>query len=217
MRLTLSQLIKTDSSYTSQVFRKQMLDGFELNSCGFYDCKFLQCSFVESSLIECRFINCTFDTCDLSLLHLPRSKFSQVRFTDSKLAGVNWALADWPEAGLGEPLNFFKCVLNHATFIGLKLPGMKIIDCIAVDVDFREADLSGVDFSGTDLSKSLFIHTDLSKADLSKARNYQIDVSQNVLKSTRFSLPEAMSLLYNLDIILGEGEDGFLDAYSKST
>jgi uncharacterized protein YjbI with pentapeptide repeats len=55
----------------------------------------------------------------------------------------------------------------------------------------------------------VFGNTDLSKANLSKAYNYHIDASQNKLKGTRFSLPEAMSLLYSLEIIL-EGEDGIL-------
>ena len=81
-----------------------------------------------------------------------------------------------------------------------------MVDCVAVDVDFREADLSQADFAGSDLSESLFVNTDLSEADLSRARNYLIDPGQNVLKGARFSMPEAMSLLYNMDIILTDGE-----------
>ena len=99
--------------------------------------------------------------------------------------------------------------MSHATFIELKLRGIQIIDCIAIDVDFRQADLSTADFSGTDLSESMFGDTDLSGANMNKARNYQIDASQNVLKGARFSLPEAMSLLYSLDIILDGEEDIF--------
>jgi len=86
----------------------------------------------------------------------------------------------------------------------LKLRRIQIQDCVAVDVDFREADLSQADFSGTDLSDSLFLVTDLTQADLSRARNYRIDPSQNVVKKAKFSLPEAMSLLYGLDIVLVE-------------
>jgi len=46
----------------------------------------------------------------------------------------------------------------------------------------------------------------LTEADLSKARNYLIDPGLNQLKKAKFSLPEAMSLLYNMDIILTGGE-----------
>jgi len=41
-------------------------------------------------------------------------------------------------------------------------------------------------------------------ADLRFARNYQIDPSQNKVHKARFSLPEAMSLLYSMDIDLDE-------------
>ena len=102
------------------------------------------------------------------------------------------------------PVGFFKSDFSHSTFIGLRLRGIQIRDCVAVDVDFREADLSQADFAGTDLSQSLFSNTDLIEADLSRARNYHIDPGQNVLRQARFSLPEALSLLYSLDIVLVE-------------
>ena len=85
-----------------------------------------------------------------------------------------------------------------------------MLDCSAVEVDFREADLSRADFSGTDLSNSLFSKTDLSGADFSQARNYHLDPGQNKLKGAKFSLPEAMSLLYAMEIDLVNGvEAGF--------
>ena len=71
-------------------------------------------------------------------------------------------------------------------------------------MDFREADLTNADFSGSDLGQSLFLNTNLSEADLSTARNYHIAPEHNVLKGARFSLPEAMSLLFNMDIVLVE-------------
>jgi hypothetical protein len=44
----------------------------------------------------------------------------------------------------------------------------------------------------------------LTQADFTGATNYAIAASLNTLKKTKFSLPEAMSLLYSLDIILTE-------------
>jgi uncharacterized protein YjbI with pentapeptide repeats len=101
-------------------------------------------------------------------------------------------------------VGFFKSALSHSTFIGLSLKGIQIKACLATGVDFREADLSQADFAGTDLSESLFGDTNLTEADLSRARNYHIDPSQNAVKQAKFSLPEAMSLLYGLDIVLVE-------------
>lgn len=204
----MSFLICTQTHYTDQVFEEVRLEQAELVSSEFYDCTFIHCSFVESVFRDCRFVNCVFQKCDLSLAQVPNSVFSVTRFEDSKVLGVNWTQADWSATWLRDPIGFFKCAISHSTFIGLSLREIRIRDCVAVDVDFRESDLSQADFAGTDLSESLFSNTDLTEADLSRARNYHIDPGLNVLKQARFSLPEAMSLLYSLDIVLTEGEDG---------
>jgi uncharacterized protein YjbI with pentapeptide repeats len=198
--------LSSEKRYTDRVFDTLQMDSIQIDSSEFFDCVFKGCSFVESVLRKCRFINCQFQDCDLSLVQVPESSFSGAIFEGSKCVGVNWAQADWPVTDLGNPIRFKKCALNHSTFIGLSLAGFQIQDCIAVDVDFREADLSQADFTGTDLSNSLFNHTNLSEADLSQARNYLIDPANNELKGARFSLPEAMSLLYSMDIKLLDGE-----------
>lgn len=192
--------------YHDQRFRELDLAGRRLVGSAFYDCQFEACIFAESVLQGCRFVGCTFDECDLSLIQIPGSAFSATRFSDSRLIGVDWTQADWAGVSLGQPIGFERCALSHSTFIGLSLAGIQIKDCLAADVDFREVDLSRADFSGSDLNQSLFSSTDLSKADLRTARNYHIAPQQNTLTGTRFALPEAMSLLYNLDIDLSEGE-----------
>ena len=198
----MNHLISSHTDYSDQVFNASHLENSQLAASGFYDCTFSHCSFVENIIQGCKFINCVFRECDLSLLQVPESSFSSTRFVDSKVLGVNWAQADWPTTGLGKPLEFQQSAISHSTFIGLKLKGIQIKDCVALEVDFREADLSQADFTGTDLSKSLFKDTNLSEADLSRARNYHIDPAQNVLKGTKFSMPEAMALLYSMDIVL---------------
>lgn len=196
--------IHTQTHYTDQVFKGINLEGAQVESSEFYDCTFIGCAFAGCVFRTCKFINCTFQRCDLSLVQVPGSNFSFTRFEDSKLIGVDWTRGDWAATRLGDPIGFFTCVISHSTFIGLSLPGMEIRDCVAVDVDFREVDISRADFTGTDLSESLFSNTNLTEADLSAARNYHITPGQNVLKRAKFSLPEAMSLLYSLDIDLTE-------------
>jgi uncharacterized protein YjbI with pentapeptide repeats len=204
--LELDHTISSNTEYSDQVFNNVHLQSEQILSSEFYNCVFSNSSFTECVFQKCRFVNCAFQGCDLSLAQVPESIFSTTRFEDSKIIGVNWAQADWPGSGLGKPLCIIKSAISHSTFIGLNLKGVQIKDCIAADVDFREADLSRSDFSGTDLSESIFSNTNFSEADLSQARNYQIDPGQNVLKGARFSLPEAMSLLYSMDIILVETE-----------
>ncbi len=198
-----SPMISSQTQYVDQAFRDAQLEpGGEVLSSEFHDCLFLHCSFAQSILRRCRFVNCVLRECDLSLVQVPGSRFTSTRFEKCKVIGVNWSAADWPSTGLANPLGFVDCALSHSTFMGLTLPGMEIKDCVALDVDFREADLSGADFAGTDLAQSLFANTNLSEADLSRARNYHIDPGQNTLKRARFSLPEVMSLLRSMDIVI---------------
>jgi fluoroquinolone resistance protein len=196
--------ISSNTEYSDQVFVNLRLSAVKVASSQFFDCGFSDCTFTESVFQKCRLANCVFQACDLSLLQVPESVFSTTRFEDSKIIGVNWAQADWPSTGLWKPPEFVNSIISHSTFIGLSLEGMLIKDCVALDVDFREADLSHADFTGTDLSRSLFKDTNLTEADMSQARNYEIDPGQNILKGAKFSLPEAMSLLYSMDINLSD-------------
>jgi len=199
-------VIESHVHYADGLFKEVRVEHLELVSSEFYDCVFFHSSFAESVIRHCRFVNCVFRECDLSLIKVPESSFASTLLENSKVMGVNWTEAHWPKAGLDNPVSFSKCAISHSTFIGLRLGGIQIIDCVVIDVDFREADLSRADFAGSDLSQSIFGNTNLSQADLSRARNYRIDPGQNILKQARFSLPEAMSLLHSMDIVLVDGD-----------
>jgi len=197
-------MIRSGTHYSEEVFEGVILERTLLETAGFYDCTFSACSFVETTLDRCRFVNCVFKRCDLNLLRVPSCSFDGNRFEHSKLMGVNWTKAHWPATRLRPPFAFSGCTISHGTFIGLELKEVKIQDCAAVDVDFREADLGRADLSGTDFSESIFLRTNLTEADFTGARNYQIDPSRNTVRKAKFNLPEALSLLYALDIVLEE-------------
>jgi len=199
--------VESRNQYSVQIFNGVKLDHSHLNASEFIDCTFRVCSFIETIFQHCRFINCRFLDCDLSLTQFPGSTLFGVIFKDSKLIGIDWTQVEWSALGIGDPIEFHKCSINHSTFIGLELSEVMIRDCSALDVDFREADLTQADFSGTNLSGSLFINTNLTGADLSRARNYHIKPEENVLTGAKFSLPEAMSLLYSMDIVMSEVDD----------
>ncbi|MBI5670994.1 MAG: pentapeptide repeat-containing protein [Chloroflexi bacterium] len=170
----------------------------------FYNCHFVQCNFHETQMVECRFKNCIFIRCDLSLMSVKDCSFSEARFEDSQLSGVNWSEAVWDKRGVLNSVHFTNCGLNYSTFFGITLRKMTLTCCVAKDVDFGESDLTGANCAGTDFTDSRFFHTNLTEADFTGATNYRISASVNTLKKTRFSLPEAMSLLYSLDIVLVE-------------
>lgn len=194
--------ISSNQYFEDRTFKKENLDQDLLELTEFLGCTFIECSFTETIFRNCKFEGSRFQNCDLSLVQFPDSIISGNQFQDSKLVGIDWTQANWGATLLQEPLIFMRCVLNHSTFISLDLQGVKIQDCIVSNVDFREVDLTQANFQGSDLSESLFSKTNLSKADLSQARNYSINPEDNTLSGAKFSLPEAMSLLYNLDIEL---------------
>ncbi|MEQ8223206.1 MAG: pentapeptide repeat-containing protein, partial [Candidatus Eremiobacterota bacterium] len=118
--------------------------------------------------------------------------------------GVNWSEALYKDKDRYSPVHFFNCLISHSTFAGLKLQKICIKECVVKDVDFRDSDLSGADMSLSDFTDSLFIRTMLGKSDFTGASNYNINATLNDIKKAKFSLPEAVSLLYGLDIILEE-------------
>lgn len=189
-----------EKEHSERVFDGLQLKGKAITSVKFYACVFKNCDLTGVSLRFCTFKECRFESCNLSLLKAGASSFPGTVFKDSKLMGINWTEADWPKLSLAGPPQFHNCVLSDCNFLGLALAGVEIKNCLAKEADFREADLSGADFSGTELAGSLFGGTNLAKANLAGARNYAINVKANQVKDARFSLPEAMSLLYCLDI-----------------
>ena len=197
-------IINEGSVYTNEVFESADFEQTEFISNEFHDCSFTKCSFPGTIFIRCRFVSCAFLQCDLSLVQIGESSFSDIRFEESKIVGVNWTKADWGRMKFSKPPSFLRCDISHSTFIGLALGGLELKESKAINVDFRDTNLEKANFEGTDFAESLFGKTNLRKADLSEAINYYIVPEENDLKGAKFSLPEAMSLLYNLDIDLVE-------------
>ena len=197
--------IGDQSSHEGEQFGSLVLNGEEIARVEYRDCTFVGCSFVEASFRASRFLDCVFRDCDLSLARVRECSFRRTQFQGSKAVGVNWAEAAWPS---GKPLfpsvDFIECAITYSTFIGLRLNGIRIAGCVARDVDFSNADLSGADCKDTDFTASRFYHTNLTEADFTGATNYAVSPTHNTLKGTKFSFPEAISLLRMLDIVLTE-------------
>ncbi|MFN2172536.1 MAG: pentapeptide repeat-containing protein [Candidatus Promineifilaceae bacterium] len=195
---------QSENEFDGRRFKQITLEDDRLSDKAFYDCSFSDCSFRETAFRDCTFDGCLFKNCDLSLITVEGCSFNNTRFEHSKVIGVDWTYAFWPGFVLQPPLSFLACAVDYSTFIGLKLPKISFKDSSLKDVAFTEADLTGADFSGSDLSKSTFHQTKLQGANFAGAAGYHIDLTQNDAAKAKFSLPEAMSLLYALNIEITE-------------
>lgn len=187
----------TKKTYYKEKLSKLNLSKTKVKSIEFEECIFTSCNFIECEFFKCRFINCKFKNCSLSAVDPVDSSFLEVSFTNSQVTGL-----DWTKAIKIRDLSFDNCQINYSNFKLLKLSEIKIINCEAKDVDFTEADLTKGDFKDTDFEESRFLKTNLTQANFIGAKNYIIDARYNTLKKTKFSYPEALSLLNSLDIVL---------------
>lgn len=176
----------------------------EIRNVEFYDCFFTSCSFQEAAFQACKFEECVFEECDLSLMTITNSIFSGVTFQRCHMVGINWTVANWSRLGLSESLKFRECAISHSSFMGLRLKKCVFHKCVAENVDFADADLSEADCTHSNFLSARFNQTNLTQANFENAQNYTIDVHENRLQKTRFSLPEAVSLLDSLDIVLSD-------------
>lgn len=188
--------------YINQHFKAINLCQTEIALKEFDNCIFEGCNFSETVFIKCKFYECKFINCNLSMINISGCSFFDIVFEDSKMIGINWAQAAWPNIKLISPIQFYQCILDHSSFFGLYLREIAIVECIAKEIDLRESDCTEADFTHTDFSKSLFGKTNLTKANFANAQNYSIDIFNNKVTKAKFSLPEATSLLNCLDIEL---------------
>ncbi len=201
----MSHAIKSHTEYIGESFKEVTLDAEQVVDTHFSECLFIGCSLREINFSECRFNDCMFEQCDLSLISVRRCEFRQTDFRKTRISGVDWTAAIWSQLAFHSPLSFHDCDISYSTFIGLKLPGIELVNCVAKDVEFSEADLTGADFQGTVLTQSHFRNADLTRANFTNAREYQIDLLKTKVSKAKFSLPEAYTLLHSMsDIILVE-------------
>ncbi len=68
------------------------------------------------------------------------------------------------------------------------------------EVDFVEANLSGIKFIECDLLGAIFENTNLERTDFRTAYNYTLDPGQNRIRKTKFSLQGLPGLLTKFDM-----------------
>jgi fluoroquinolone resistance protein len=202
------QPLDSHNEYTGIKYKSNDYRGIKLDKVVFTECEFTRCNFKEALFTGCEFHGCIFTKCDLSLIQLKKCNFSQTTFKDCQIIGVNWQDTSLAKKPFLKPVDYEQCVLNYSTFMGLFLNKIRLFECIVHEVDFSDADLSGTDCRRTDFQQSRFYHTNLTGSDFGGATNYSISVLENTIKKAKFSLPEAVSLLSSLDIVLVDDDLG---------
>lgn len=174
------------------IFEDQVFEKITTLEKGEYDhCQFINCQFGNAFLNGYSFLECEFTDCDLSMANISGSAFKDVTFTDCKLLGLHFNNCN--------PF-LFQLTLNHcnlklASFYSLKLKSSRFSNCILEDVDFTDADLTGISFQNCDFKKAIFDNTLLEKADFRTAKNYTIDPNKNKITKAKFSYPSVLGLL----------------------
>jgi fluoroquinolone resistance protein len=193
--------ITNSGTFEDEIFKKADLSNQRVSGTTFSDCRFVRCDFSGTEFQTCRFLECTFEDCTMKLAKVKNSTFSRVTFTGCNLLGVQWPEANWSDwSAKISTVAFENCVLEYGSFAGLELKKLKLKDCNAREANFSETDLTEADLSGTDLAGAIFLKTNLTKANFVGAKNYSLNVTNNKTKGAKFSLPEAIRLLYALDV-----------------
>ena len=187
-----------ENLHQNKTFDKIIYKDVVVKEKEFSNCKFTNCDFSNITFEDCEFEDCFFENCNLSSLKVKYSRLSDVIFKSCKMIGIAWDEASMPFS--------ITCVdsnISYSSFYGMKLKKMKIHKCISHDVNFSEADMQLSKFNYTDLQDSIFQNTNLMKANFENAFNYNgIDLLNGKIKKAVFSMPEALVLLNNFDIIL---------------
>jgi fluoroquinolone resistance protein len=184
-------------SYYQEKLVKLSLTGESAKLIEFEDCEFNGCSLIDCKFHKCKFINCKFVDCILSAINAVDSSFIGITFSKCKVIGF-----DWTKVARFQDLEFRDSIINYSNFKMLKCREIKMENCEIKEADLTEADLTDSVLAGTDFENTIFFKTNLTRADLRGARNYSIDIRNNILKKAMFSIPEALSLLGSLDIII---------------
>lgn len=182
-----------DKTFENIDFREQMPEPADYENC-----TFINCTFSDVNLSESVFEECDFEQCDLSNARLVQTAFKNVHFKSCKLIGLQF---DTCNQFLLE-FRFEECILNYASFYGLKIPKSYFSACSLLETDFRESDLAKAVFSACQLGGAMFENTNLQGADMRNNKDITLSPELNHIWGAKFSLENLPGLLqkYNIKV-----------------
>lgn len=200
--------IASHANYSDVTFKNLEQTHDRIEGTRFADCTFNGCNFSETVFQSCRFLDCDFIDCTMKMTTVPGTTLARVGFKRCSLLGVNWTEADWEAWSTKlSRITFADCDLKYSVFFALELKQLKLTNCTAHEANFAEADLTDADFAGTDLQGAIFLRTNLTRANFVGASHYALNLNDNPSKGAKFALPEAVNLLYHMDITIVDPND----------
>ncbi|MBL4906783.1 MAG: pentapeptide repeat-containing protein [Sneathiella sp.] len=184
-------------TWTDHEFRSLKFPEKSVTDLVFTDCQFRSCNFSETELKNCRFENCQFTGCNLSNSKIIESRFVDVEFDGCKLMGIDWTRVSQPF-----DVSFHQCLLDYGNFEQQNLARIKVTECSARSLYFKECDLTHANFDGTDLRDASFENCKLGHADFSDAKNLVLELGGNNLAHAILSVETALTLLREFRIVV---------------
>lgn len=184
-------------THTNRRFEKVNYEEKEIVGRYFENCVFYKSTIKGCTFEDCTFNRCTFEETDLSLVKLKDTYIADCVLINCKAIGILWYDSQNPFS-----IEARSSILSYSSFFGKNLKKVKLINCIAREVDFTACNMGSADLTGTDFMGSTFSDTDLRMANFKEAQNYHIDPSRNKIKGARFQLPAAISFLDSLGITI---------------
>ena len=192
--------LKDDTTYEDILFSELDSVKNRIKASTFERCEFVSCDFREAEFMDCRFTERTFQDSDLSLVKFTQTGFTEIQFDRCKIVGVNWTTLDWKGITVVAPVEFCSCDISFSVFRGLRLPGLKVRNCKAREVDFVLCDLTGAEFVHSDLANTRFSSTKLNDCDFRESSNYIINPTENSVAGANFNFPDVLNLLSSFEI-----------------
>ncbi len=186
---------REESYIEGETFSSLPSGGFEYSH--FIECTFQSIDAIEASARGAKFIECAFEKCNFSNSNFANVTFRDVEFKNCKLLGSNFSVVKTISS-----VTFTSSSLDYCVFQDLSLKGTKFYDCSLREVDFSDSNLSESSFTKSNLQQTSFTNCNLTSCDFREAVNYYIEPQFTNIKHAKFTMPEAMSLLLAMDIIL---------------
>lgn len=93
------------------------------------------------------------------------TSLQNITFKDSKILGIQF---DTCNNFLLE-FSFENCILNFASFYGMKIPKTKFRECILQEVNFTGTDIHDGVFENCDFTRAVFHRTNLRNSDFTSS------------------------------------------------
>ncbi len=173
-----------DEVFESLDLRKADLGRKELSRCTFRSSKL-----AETRWAGARLEDCAFESCDLTRAVPDGMSLRGVRFSASKLMGIDWSrLGNYPD------VSFCECNLEYASFVRMALRKTRFEHCVMTESTFASVDLAQSVFDACQLGGARFEDCELKGASFVRSTDLFVDPRTNRVQGLRIPRDAAVRL-----------------------